>query len=184
MTPVSIAARNGNAVSASEFADAMSSLASGVVLVTSRVEDRPWGMTVTAFASVSADPPTVLVSLRSQSATARAIAANGAFGVSILSREQTEIAELGAAPGAPKYIDSLVEHRERSSSSPAVAHALAHLDCHVVRAVEEGDHTVFFGRVQTAGRRLGGAPLIYHARSYRSFLAPEPTERNLRCVLS
>ena len=38
-----------------EFAEAMSALASGVVLVTCWVGDRPWGMTVTAFASVSAD---------------------------------------------------------------------------------------------------------------------------------
>ena len=49
----------------SDFADAMSTLASGVVLVTGWVGDRPWGMTVTSFASVSAEPPTVLVSLGS-----------------------------------------------------------------------------------------------------------------------
>ncbi len=48
-----------------DFVDAMSTLASGVGLVTCWVGDRPWGMTVTAFASVSAEPPTVLVSLGS-----------------------------------------------------------------------------------------------------------------------
>ena len=67
MTPAPIAATNA-AVAAAEFADAMSTLASGVVLVTCRLADRPWGMTVTAFASVSAYPPTVLVSLGSGTA--------------------------------------------------------------------------------------------------------------------
>ena len=37
-----------------EFAEAMSALASGVVLVTCWLDGRPWGLTVTAFASVSA----------------------------------------------------------------------------------------------------------------------------------
>ena len=183
MTSASTAATN-NRVGHDDFADAMSSLASGVVLVTCLLDERPWGMTATAFASVSAHPPTVLVSLRSDSPGARAIAATGAFGVSILSRDQTEVAEYGAAPGAPKFLDSLVEPRERNSVTPAVAGALAHLDCDVVQAVEEADHTVFFGRVLAAHRRFGGAPLMYHARSYRSFLAPAPTERNLRWVLS
>jgi len=183
MTPASIAATHAPEPAA-EFADAMSMLASGVVLVTCRIDGRPWGMTVTAFTSVSATPPTVLVSLRSDSPGARAIAATGVFGVSILSRNQTEIAEYGAAPGAPKFLEELVEPRDRGSASPSVAQALAHLDCDVVRAINEADHTVFLARVQTAYRRWGGAPLIYHARGYRSFLSPEPNERNLRWVLS
>ena len=60
-----------------EYAAAMTALASGVVLVTCRHVERPWGMTVTAFASVSAQPPTVLVSLGSGTVSARAIAATG-----------------------------------------------------------------------------------------------------------
>jgi flavin reductase (DIM6/NTAB) family NADH-FMN oxidoreductase RutF len=165
-----------------EFAEAMSALASGVVLVTCRLADRPWGMTVTAFASVSAHPPTVLVSLDSATASARAIAATGAFGVSILSRHQVEVAEAGAARGAAKFLDSLVEPRDRGSASPAIAGALAHLHCDVVQAVDATDHTVFFGHVQAVRRRRsGGDPLLYHGRGYGSFSAPE---RNLRCLSS
>jgi flavin reductase (DIM6/NTAB) family NADH-FMN oxidoreductase RutF len=172
-------------VAAAEFSDAMSTLASGVVLVTCRLIDRPWGMTVTAFASVSAHPPTVLVSLGSRTASARAIAATGAFGVSILSRDQVDLAEYGAARGAAKFLDSLTEPRDRESASPALARALAHLHCDVVEAVDAADHTVFFGHVHTVRRRRGGDPLLYHGRGYRSFFAPDPTtERNLRCVSS
>jgi flavin reductase (DIM6/NTAB) family NADH-FMN oxidoreductase RutF len=172
-------------VAAAEFAEAMSALASGVVLVTCRHAERPWGMTVTAFASVSAYPPTVLVSLGSESACARAIAETGAFGVSILSRDQVEVAEYGAAPGAPKFLDALVEPCDRQSKSPAIANALAHLDCVVFDAVDAADHTVFFGHVHTVRGLRGGDPLLYHNRGYGSFLAPEPTtERNLRCLSS
>jgi flavin reductase (DIM6/NTAB) family NADH-FMN oxidoreductase RutF len=153
----------------------MSTLASGVVLVTCRLADRPWGMTVTAFASVSSYPPTVLVSLGSGTVSARAIAATNVFGVSILSREQVNIAQHGAARGAAKFLDSLIEPRDRQSASPAVAQALAHLDCDVVEAVDAADHTVLFGHVRAVRRRRGGAPLLYHGRGYRAFSAPEAT---------
>lgn len=165
-----------------EFTDAMSTLASGVVLVTTRFAGRPWGMTVTAFASVSTDPPMVLVSLGADTVSARAIGAAGVFGVSVLARTQVCVAAHAAAPGAPKFLDELVERGELESASPAIAEALAHFDCDVVDAVEAGDHVVFFGRVRRARHRFGGDPLLYHGRDYRS-LGPT-TERNLRCLAS
>src|SRR5689334_25429826 len=82
------------------FTDAMSALASGVVLVTCWVGERPWGMTVTAFASVSADPPTLLVSLGSGSTSARAIRARRAFGVRILAAAPPAVARFRPAPRA------------------------------------------------------------------------------------
>ncbi|HEX6699807.1 MAG TPA: flavin reductase family protein, partial [Gaiellaceae bacterium] len=176
MNPEPIAATSA-AVAPADFALAMSALASGVVLVTCRVGGRPWGLTVTAFASVSADPPTVLVSLGSETASARAIAATGAFGVSILSRDQVHVAEHGAAPGAPKFLDSLVEPRDRGSASPAIAEALAHLDCQVIDAVDAADHTVFFAQVHAVRGGRSGEPLLYNRRSYGSFI-----ERSLRCI--
>ena len=92
---------------ASLFAEAMSTLASGVVLITCWIGDRPWGMTVTAFASVSADPPTVLISLASAATSMRAITATSGFGVSILAADQLAIAAYGSAPGAPKFLEPM-----------------------------------------------------------------------------
>ena len=165
-----------------QYTDAMSTLASGVLLVTSRVAGRPWGMTVTAFTSVSADPPTVLVSLGADTVTALAIGATGTFGVSVLADTQVCVAAYAAAPGASKFLDELVERSERDSESPAVADALAHFDCEVVEAVAAADHVVFVGRVLRVRRRPGGGPLLYHGRDYRA-LGPT-TERNLECLAS
>jgi len=178
-----IAAQDTN-LAAEDFAAVMSTLAGGVVLATCRVAGQPWGMTVTAFASVSVCPPTVLVSLDSATAAARAIAETGAFGISILSHDQVEIAEYGAAPGALKFLDALVEPRDRDSATPAIAHALAHVDCDVVEAVAAADHLVFFARVRRARRRSTGVPLLYHGRGYGSFCPVPTTERNLRCLTS
>ena len=161
-----------------EFADAMSSLASGVVLVTCRLGGRPWGVTVTAFASVSADPPTVLVSLGSASTSARAIATSRRFGVSILSAEQIALARYSSAPGGAKFLEAFVDPDRGNGASPLVRGALAHLDCEVVDVVEVADHTIFFGRVRTADASPGGEPLLYHRRGY-----PHET-RSLRCLSS
>jgi flavin reductase (DIM6/NTAB) family NADH-FMN oxidoreductase RutF len=154
-------------VSRAEFAEAMSALATGVALVTCSVDGRPWGMTVTAFASVSADPPSVLVSLAAASVGARAIAATGRFGVSLLRADQRDVAGFGAAAGAPKFLEPFLA-ADADGATPAVAGAIAHLDCEVTDIVRAADHTVFFGRVRAAQSSSDGAPLLYHRRSYRT----------------
>ena len=157
---------------APEFAAALSSLASGVVLVTCRVGGRPWGMTATAFASVSANPPIVLVSLCTEGTTATAIEASGHFAINILAEGQEPVARNGSAPGAPKFIDRLV-----------VPGALAHLDCELSDAIEVADHTVFFGRVLSARVFHEGEALVYHRRAYRTVSDLETTEE-MRCLSS
>jgi flavin reductase (DIM6/NTAB) family NADH-FMN oxidoreductase RutF len=172
----------------SGFADAMSALASGLVLVTCWVGDRPWGMTVTAFASVSAEPPTVLVSLGSATTSVRAIAATRSFGISILAEEQLAVAQLGSEPGAAKFFEPFVNPNDESSDSPVVAGALAHLDCELFETVHVADHTILFGRVHAAQTSGSGTPLLYHRRTYRTLneragIRP-PTERTLACPSS
>jgi flavin reductase (DIM6/NTAB) family NADH-FMN oxidoreductase RutF len=159
--------RRGRRASVTGYLDAMSALASGVVVVTCRIDGRPWGTTVTAFSSVSADPPTVLVSLGSGTAAARAIDHSGSFGVSILAEEQAQVARHCSRPGADKYLERFAAVGA-SAASPAVAGALAHLDCDVIDRIPVADHLLFVGEVRTA-RPLAGerAPLVYQGRTYR-----------------
>jgi flavin reductase (DIM6/NTAB) family NADH-FMN oxidoreductase RutF len=159
------------------FADAMSALASGVVLVTCWLGDRPWGMTVTAFASVSADPPTVLVSLHSEATSTHAITEARRFGVSILEAGQLAVAHRGSAPGVTKFLEPFTESDDGPSTSPVVARALAHLDCELSEAVQVADHTVFFGRVRHACASPAGTPLLYFRRAYRGSPTLEHTHR-------
>jgi len=136
------------------FLDAMAELARGVALVTCALDGRTWGTTVTSFTSVAVEPPTVLVALRSDSRAARAIAAEGRYGVVLLSAYQLELARTAATPGAAKFID---DRRLRG--------ALASFDCDVVGTAVVGETTVFYGEVRTA-RAGGGRPLLHHRRGY------------------
>jgi 3-hydroxy-9,10-secoandrosta-1,3,5(10)-triene-9,17-dione monooxygenase reductase component len=177
-----------HSASTAEFADAMSALAGGIVIVTCRLDGRPWGMTVIAFTSVSAHPPTVLVSLGSKTTSLRAIAATRSFGVSILGEEQLAVARLGSAPGAAKFIEPFVDPADKRSASPVVAGALAHLDCELSTAVRVADHTILVGRVRAAQASRSGRPLLYQRRAYRALgdriAERPPTERKLRCLSS
>lgn len=151
----------------SDFVEAMSAVASTVVIVTCEVQGRPWGMTVTAFCPVSAEPPTVLVSLGSETAAARAIVRTGRFGVSVLREGHQAVARHGARPGEDKYLDGLVDARAGYSASPAIADAVAHLDCEVIHRDRVADHLLVVGRVRAARSSDGeGSPLLYHRRAY------------------
>lgn len=155
-------------ITGSQFCEAMSALAGGVGLVTNWIDDRPWGMTVTSFTSVSVEPATILVSLGSSTASAHAIAQTQGFGVSILAEGQLAVARFGSEPGAARFLEWFVDPGERRSVSPVVAGALAHLDCRLDESVPVADHTLFVGGVRAALTLGTGAPLVYHRRTYRA----------------
>jgi flavin reductase (DIM6/NTAB) family NADH-FMN oxidoreductase RutF len=155
------------------FAETMRRHAAAVTVVTSRLDGRPWGTTVTAFASVSADSPTVLVSLASAGSAAEAIEQTGRFGVSLLSDLQQTVARHCARAGAPRHLETFTSPCERESSSPMIAGSLGHLDCELIDRLDVGDHTLFVARVRRVRSRAGGDPLVYVDRAYRA-LAPDP----------
>jgi flavin reductase ActVB len=180
--------RGGHQAAPATFAQAMSTVASSVALVTCRLSGRPWGMTVTAFASVSADPPTVLVSLAAASAAARAITLSQCFGISMLAADQVAVATYGSASKAAKFLEPFAALDDGLSRSPLVAGCLAHLDCELTEQVRVADHTVFFGRVRAARAHGDRTPLVYHRRAYGTLAeparTPTPTGRNVPCPSS
>lgn len=152
----------------SGFREAMSRLAAGVVMVTAHVDGRPWGLTVSACCSVSMAPPMLLVSLGSVTTSARAIEESGRFGVSILGERLIDTARFGAARGAPKFLEELVDSGgDGRSSTPVVAGAIGHVDCAVVQALRVADHVLFLGRVEHVVVARGHEdPLVYHDRRW------------------
>lgn len=151
---------------------AMRVLASGLVVVTAWVDDRPWGMTVTACCSLSAEPPRVLVSLRSDTLIARTVLEQNTFGVNVLARNQQDVAQAGSAPGTAKYLDDYCVPEPApdigTRHAPRIAGALATLQCTVHRRVEVGDHSLFIGDVHDCRTPCEvGEPLLYFDRSYR-----------------
>jgi len=148
------------------FKKAMRTWASGVTIITSRSGDTVHGMTASAFSSVSADPPLVLVCTNRESTTYEMIAEGGVFGVSVLARDQEELSNRFAWGDVDTRFDG-VETRELSTGSPLIEGALCHLDCKVKSAFEEGSHTIYVGEVVESWSREDGKPLLYFAGGYR-----------------
>jgi len=152
------------------FKSAMGLLASGVVMVTTWHEGRPWGLTISSCCSLTLRPQQILISLRSATVSCRQALSSGRFGVSILGADQKEVAEFGAAPGQAKFIDELCADAV-PPAGPAIPGALRHLDCAVADDHPVGDHTIIVGRVlQITGPPAGdadAAPLLYYDRAFR-----------------
>ena len=157
--------------STDDFLAAMRRFATGVSIVTTSLDDRIHGFTVNAFASVSADPPTVLICVNRIATAHPLIAASQHFCVNILALEQRALAERFAG-GEPRSRFAGVAYRIGPSGSPILENTVAHLDCEVTEELTASTHTIFLGEVLEAGSR-DGAPLGYFNRAYRDFgIAP------------
>jgi len=153
--------------STDDFRAAMRSFPTGVAIVTTAYDGRIHGFTVNAFASVSLDPPTVLICVNRIATAHPLIASSQHFCVNILALEQRALAERFAG-GEPRSRFDGVAYRIGPSGSPILAGTLAHVDCALTEGVSAATHTIFLGTVLDAGRRAG-APLGYFDRSYHDF---------------
>jgi len=149
------------------FKRALRGWTSGVTVVTSRSGDKMHGMTVSAFCSVSADPPLVLVCANRSSATHGIIQEGGVFAANILASHQQSVSDIFASS---KHEDSRLQRVSWSkgeTGAPLIDEALASLECTVVSAHQEGSHTVYVGQVE-AVHTTDAEPLVYYQGSYRS----------------
>lgn len=151
-------------VSDADFKLAMSHFASGVTIVTTELEGKPFGMTVASFASLSLHPPLVLVCIEKSVKTHDAITSAGRFAVSILGAEQDGLSNRFASRIDDKFEGTEVERGELGI--PMIANALTSLECYLHAQLSGGDHTIFVGEV-AAIRTRTGAPLLYFRSGYR-----------------
>ncbi|HUG52898.1 MAG TPA: flavin reductase family protein [Vicinamibacteria bacterium] len=159
-------------VDAASFRQALAQFASGVTVVTTRGPGgEPFGLTVSAFCSVSLDPPLVLVSVDGRSEAHGGFQASGLFGVSVLAEGQESISRLFARPGPDKFRE--VQVKVGARGVPLVPGALAHLECEVRATHPAGDHVLYVGETVAIAVRPG-RPLLYHRGQYRRLEDDEP----------
>ena len=146
------------------FRLAMSHFASGVTIVTTSHDGKPFGMTVASFASLSLHPPLVLVCIERSVKTHDAIATAGKFGVSILSSAQADISSKFASRNDDKF--GGVELVPGEMDVPLIAGALTAIECRVYDQLPGGDHSIFIGEVLKI-HTTEGDPLLYFRSGYR-----------------
>jgi|TARA_B100001964_G_C14232628_1_gene600799 flavin reductase (DIM6/NTAB) family NADH-FMN oxidoreductase RutF len=151
-----------NPVTQLEFRDAWGRFATGVTIITSTEPDGgTHGMTANGVLSVSLDPPLALVCVDKARNTHGYITADGWFGISIVRKDQADIANYYVRKAADRIGDVQIPLEQREDGPPVIAEALAAISCKVVAAHDAGDHTIFVGEAVQLSTNEGDPLLFY-----------------------
>lgn len=132
-------------VDADVFKLAMRQLGAAVTIVAAAHGGRRGGLAATAVCSVTASPPTLLVSINQSASAYPLLVASGAFSVNILAADQIEIARRFGTPGNAM---SRFEHGAwavGATGSPVLQESVAAVDCVIVKTIDVGSHSLFLG---------------------------------------
>jgi flavin reductase (DIM6/NTAB) family NADH-FMN oxidoreductase RutF len=141
---------------------------SGIVVVTSTDAQGPSGLTAQSFASLSLDPPLVLVCPAKTSTSWPRIEAAGAFCINVMAEDQEELCRGFAMRGADKFAGVGYEPAPHSGA-PLLTGALAWMDCWLEVVHDGGDHVIAVGRVLDLGTAESGRPLLFYRGGYGRF---------------
>ncbi|MGQ0844614.1 MAG: flavin reductase family protein [Sporichthyaceae bacterium] len=146
----------------------MGGVATPVSVVTTLDGAAAYGTTVSAFASLSMNPPMVLVALDRSSELLSRLYLSRRFGVNVLGSTQSAHALAFAGKSGPGKFEGI--EWTVAEGLPRLVGALGWLACELTTLVEGGDHFVAFGEV-VAAERGQGLPLTYHRRGFGTHLA-------------
>ena len=130
----------------------MGQFATGVTVVTTRSQETLAGLTVNSFASVSLDPPLVLICIDLNSMVLPFLRASRTFAVNILTSEQEALSRCFATTSEERYEHFChASYHIAATGSPIIDEVLAFIDCRIVAEYPGGDHVIFLGEVVAMG---------------------------------
>ncbi len=141
----------------------MGRFATGVTVVTTHYQGELVGLTANAVASLSLEPPLVLVAVDRASQTHAKLVASRCYAVNILSADQQELSQRFAQRGPKDFSD--LELTTAVTGAPILAGVLGWVDCRVTQILPGGDHDIFVGQIE-AGDCRDGMPLLFFAGKY------------------
>lgn len=140
--------------------DVLGCFATGVCVVTSVGDDnKPVGMTINSFSSVSLDPPLVLWSIALRSPSRDAYRRHAGFAINIMCAESKALSLSFSTPSENKFAD--VDWYEGHFGLPVLNNAMATLECETQDRIISGDHEIYIGRVLRIDHK-DRAPLLFH----------------------
>jgi flavin reductase len=156
-------------VSSAELRAAMGHFATGVAVITTLDGDRPQGITVNALASVSLDPPLLMVALDTDRFIVPTIEATRRYAVNVLAEDQQALSDCFAGADVTPDRDAFcgAAWHPGTTGLPLLDGALVALECEVAEVLAVGDHRLYVARVDSCAEPDPiAAPLLYHRRRY------------------
>ena len=146
------------------FRSVLGRFASGITVITTLDGKHDVGMTVSAFNSVSLDPPLVAACVDRAASMYDALRHAERFNVNILAADQEALSRRFAAVDSTRRFDGL-GYTRGENDIVLLEEALAHLECRISAKHEAGDHTIVIGEVERASAR-DARPLLYYRGGY------------------
>ena len=152
-------------IDAATFRAVLGRFATGVTVVTTRdAEGRDHGMTVSAFSSVSLDPPLVLVCIARNASMFPSLAEATHVAVNVLAEGQEPLSRRFASEVDDRFEG--IGFTRAPSGCPLLDGALASIELRIETRVDAGDHVVYIGRVEHAQLTAEAGPLLYYRGGY------------------
>lgn len=148
------------------FRTVLGRLPTGVVVVTGGDPERPSGLVVGSFMSVSLTPPLVAVSPAKASTSWPAIKAGGHFCANVLAEGQESLARQFAASGGDKFA-GVSWTPAPATGAPLLDGIAAWIDCRIYECYEAGDHWLVLGEVLELSINREGGALVFHSGAFR-----------------
>jgi flavin reductase (DIM6/NTAB) family NADH-FMN oxidoreductase RutF len=156
-------APGANGVDFDTFCELFSGVPAAVTVVTAQNGDGlPHGTTVSAFCSLSLNPPLVIVALDRSSDLLPLVERQGRFGINVLAGGQEEVGAACACKGPDKLAATSWRY---DAGLPRIEGSAAWLACDVQDVLDGGDHVIVVGLV-TACEPGEADPLVYHRRNF------------------
>jgi flavin reductase (DIM6/NTAB) family NADH-FMN oxidoreductase RutF len=163
----SFAGQGSSSIDPAVFRRALGSFVTGVTVVTTvDNEGIERGFTANSFASVSLDPPLVLVCLAKSARSFAAFSSVGHFAINILAEDQRGASSAFASSQGTKF--SAVTWKPGQTGVPIIDNVVAWFECAFHDKVDAGDHVILVGRVvdySHSNRR----PLGFYSGNYVNF---------------
>jgi flavin reductase (DIM6/NTAB) family NADH-FMN oxidoreductase RutF len=159
-------------VGVDDFKKAMQQWASGVTVVTTHSEKFGiQGMTVTAFSSVSTNPPQILVCINESADTGLGIEESQCFAVNVLNSTEQHVSNQFAGGSSQQQRFADTPWTAGTTGAPMLANSIMSLECIVIKKIHAGSHWVIIGEVQDCICRPG-EPLLYYRSAYQQLMTP------------
>jgi flavin reductase (DIM6/NTAB) family NADH-FMN oxidoreductase RutF len=149
------------------FRHAMRHVPTGVTVVTTLKDGEPRGITVNAFASVSLEPPSLLICINREARSYLFISTSRVFCVNVLAGDQRGLAEHFSGKVRERQF-SEIGYAVDATGAPVLTGAIAHFDCEVSHEYQIGSHSILIGRVLSCSARPG-SPLGYFNGGFHDF---------------
>ena len=150
---------------ADAFRSVLGRFATGVTVVTTcDASGVDHGMTVSAFCSLSLDPPLVLFCVDRSAAMHGVLQNAGHFAVNILASHQEALSRRFSDFDDHRRFDGIGYSRSQAGD-PLLEDVLAWMECELVRRDDGGDHGIYIGNVVRAEVRET-RPLLYYRGGY------------------